>query len=167
MRDDQRLEGVRYFTARISGPRASKVERQAVFLEAIATLPKLTIDYGHFLKKQRTCAYCGRQWVFYEEKMSDVNLAVKLLGDAQDDRFDVALVISADSDLASPVLEVLGRYPKKRVVVVFPPGRRSERLRSIASAAFTVGRKYLKDSQLPDNLRRSDGSVLARPNHWR
>lgn len=167
LRTDQHLVGVRYFTARISGRQKEKRRRQARFLEAIATLPALTIHYGHFLQKTRTCAICGSKWVVYEEKMSDVNLAVSLLGDAQDDRFDTALVVSADGDLAGPVVEVLERYPNKRVVVVFPPNRRSEKLRSIASAAFTVGRKYLKDSQLPEKIIRSDGSLLARPDHWR
>ena len=167
LRTDQHLVGVRYFTARISGRQKEKRRRQARFLEAIATLPALTIHYGHFLQKTRTCAICGSKWVVYEEKMSDVNLAVSLLGDAQDDRFDTALVVSADGDLAGPVVEVLERYPNKRVVVDFPPNRRSEKLRSIASAAFTVGRKYLKDSQLPEKIIRSDGSLLARPDHWR
>ena len=35
--------------------------------------------------------------------MTDVNIAVQLLGDAQDKVFDTAIVISADSDLAGPV----------------------------------------------------------------
>ena len=87
--------------------------------------------------------------------MTDVNIATSLLGDAQDDAFDVAMVLSADSDLSSPVEAVLTRYPKKRVVVVFPPERRSDRLRRVASATFTVGRKVLKDSQLPENVRGS------------
>ena len=78
--------------------------------------------------------------------MTDVNIAVRLLGDAQEDVFDTAILVSADGDLAGPMEAVLDRYKGKRVVAVFPPGRRSDRLRGAATAGFTVGRKVLKDS---------------------
>ena len=35
--------------------------------------------------------------------MTDVNMAVELLSDAQDDEYDVAILVSADSDLAGPI----------------------------------------------------------------
>ena len=38
-----------------------------------------------------------------EEKGSDVNLATYLLVDAFEDRFDVAVIISNDSDLKEPI----------------------------------------------------------------
>ncbi len=167
LRSGQQLVAVRYFTARITRPKNSKAQRQAKYLEALETLPKLTIEYGHFLKKVRECGNCGARWTDYEEKMTDVNLATLLLGDAQDDAFDVAMVLSADSYLSSPIEAVLSRYPEKRVVVVFPPDRRSDRLRKVASAAFTVGRKVLKDSQFPQRIFKTDGRVVERPRKWK
>ena len=99
--------------------------------------------------------------------MTDVNIAVELLGDAQDDRFDTAIVLSADSDLAGPVEAVIERYTDQRVIAVFPPGRRSDRLRRAASISFTLGRKVLKDSQLPERVVKADRFVLVRPQRWR
>ena len=58
--------------------------------------------------------------------MTDVNIAVELLGDAQDDVFDTAMVVSGDSDLYGPIEAVRRRYPHKRVVVAFPPDRVSK-----------------------------------------
>ena len=55
--------------------------------------------------------------------MTDVNISVALLGDAQDDLFDTAMIVSADSDLVGPVQAVLRRYPEKRVLIAFPPRR--------------------------------------------
>ena len=55
--------------------------------------------------------------------MTDVNIAVQLLGDAQDKVFDTAIVISADSDLAGPVQAIRSRYPNKRAIIAFPPER--------------------------------------------
>lgn len=167
LRPGQQLVAVRYFTARITGPKNSKAQRQAKYLEALETLSNLKIVYGHFLKKVRKCGNCGAQWTDYEEKMTDVSLATRLLGDAQDDAFDIAMVLSADSDLSSPIEAVLDRHAEKRVVVVFPPDRRSDRLRKVASAAFTVGRKVLKDSQFPQRIIKPDGQVVERPREWK
>ncbi len=166
VRADQRLAGVRYFTARLTGNQQDKRRRQSTYLEALETHRGLKIHFGHFLAKRRKCRNCGMQWTVYEEKMTDVNVAVELLGDAQDDLFDTAIVLSADSDLAGPVEAALERYSDKRVIAVFPPGRRSDRLRRAASASFTVGRKVLKDSQMPDRVAKPDGFVLERPDRW-
>ena len=167
LRQGQRLAGVRYFTTRIAGNEQAKRRRQSKYLEALASRGGVTIHYGHYLAKRRECRNCGARWTVYEEKMTDVNIAVELLGDAQDDRFDTAIVLSADSDLSGPVEAVIDRYAGKRVIAVFPPRRRSDRLRRAASAAFTVGRKVLKDSQMPDRVVNADGFVLKRPERWR
>ena len=141
LRPGQSLEAVRYFTARIR-PQPNdpgKPARQDTYLQALATLPDLRIHYGYYLAKNRRCSQCGAAWQTYEEKMTDVNIAAELLGDAQDDTFDTAVLISADSDLASPVYAVRRRYPGKRVVAALPPNRASKHLREAASAAFTIG----------------------------
>ena len=167
LRPGQHLAGVRYFTTRITGNEQAKRRRQSIYIEALESCGDVEIHYGHYLAKRRECRNCGLRWTVYEEKMTDVNIAVQLLGDAQDDVFDTAIVLSADSDLAGPVEAVLRRYTGKRVVAVFPPGRRSDRLRRVASSSFTVGRKVLKDSQLPDKVVKADGFVLKRPERWR
>ena len=167
LRPRQRLATVRYFTARIAGRDRGRQRRQAVFLEALETLAGVDIHYGHYLSKPRECRACGARWTIYEEKMTDVNIAVRLLGDAQEDVFDTAILVSVDGDLAGPVEAVLDRYKGKRVVAVFPPGRRSDRLRGAATAGFTVGRKVLKDSQLPPQIVKPGGFVLERPQRWR
>ena len=99
--------------------------------------------------------------------MTDVNIAVELLGDAQDDVFDTAILISADSDLTRPVMAVRQRYPEKRVIVALPPKRNSFRLRKSATASFIIGRRKLSSSQLPDRVTKADGHVLTRPHQWR
>ena len=98
--------------------------------------------------------------------MTDVNIAVALLRDAQADVFDTAIVISADSDLTGPLEAVLQISPEKRVVVAFPPNRASKRLRSVATAAFTLGRKLISDSQFPSSVIDANGYALQKPSRW-
>ena len=168
LRPGQSLVAVRYFTTRVVAELGDpeKPKRQNTYLEALATLPDLRIHYGYFLPKKQNCHRCGATWQSYEEKMTDVNIAVQLLGNAQDNAFDTAIVVSGDSDLTGPVQTVRSRYPDKRVVVAFPPDRASKQLRQVATASFTIGRDTFRDSQLPDQITKPDGFVLTRPPTW-
>ena len=168
LRPGQRLVSVRYFTARVA-PQPGNIEkpvRQNTYLEALATLQDLHIHYGYYVPKEQHCSICRATWQTFDEKMTDVNIAVELLGDAQDDVFDTAIVVSGDGDLASPVRAVRERYPAKRVVVAFPPGRHSAGLRSAATTHFTIGRDVCRDSQLPGLVTTPDGYTLIKPPEW-
>ena len=169
LRSNQRLERVHYFTSRVvlKGGNTGKMVRQTAYLEALENLPDLRIHYGYHLSKEVECFQCGGAWLTYEEKMTDVNIAVQLLCDAYEDAFDVAVVVSADSDLTRPVTAILERFPGKQVVVAFPPNRVSKHLRAAASASLVIGRKRISDSQLPDEIAKPDGYILRRPERWR
>lgn len=168
LKPEQYLVKTRYFTARISADPADpdNAKRQSTYLDVVACEPDTSIVYGHYLAKPRRCFSCGASWQSYEEKKTDVNIAMALLNDASDDLFDVALVISADSDLVPPIESVRHRHPGKRVIVVFPPQRRSHDLARVATAAFPLGRKVIADSQFPDSYTTPAGIVLQRPARW-
>ncbi len=168
LRSDQSLALIRYFTARFRSPVGDPEQyfRQDTYLKALETLPGLTIQYGHHLPKIETCRQCGATWETFEEKMTDVNIAVALLRDAVQNVYDTAIVISADSDLTGPIDTVLQDYPEKRLVVVFPPDRASKQLRSVATATFTLGRKLISDSQFPPRVFDANGYPLHKPSRW-
>ena len=166
---DQILVAVRYFTSRVasSGPHdAGKRRRQDAYLAALATLPSVSIHCGYFAKKPRRCHICGSRWQSYEEKMTDVNMSVKILSDAHADRFDTAVIVSGDGDLTGPVQEVRTLYPDKRVTVAFPPKRKSNSLQDAATSSFTIGRDAFRDSQFPDAIVKPDGYLISRPARW-
>lgn len=169
LRPGQQLVLTKYFTSRVSTKPhdPDKPKRQNIYLEALTTLSDFRMFFGHYLQKAVSCRFCGATWTDYDEKMTDVNIATELLADALDDRFDTALLISADSDLTRPLEVVRARFPQKRVVVVFPPGRSSERLKQAASAFFTIGRAVLADAQFPDEVCKPGGFLLRRPREWR
>ena len=98
--------------------------------------------------------------------MTDVNIAVKILSDANAARFDTAVIVSGDGDLTGAIEEVRTEYPDKRVIIAFPPGHRSDNLRNAANGHITIGRDALRDSQLPDVIIKLDGYPLARPVEW-
>ena len=99
--------------------------------------------------------------------MTDVNIAVQLMTDAFQDRFDTAILISADSDLVSPVRAVRRLFPSKRVVVAFPPDRESGELKKYANGFIYIGRDALAKSPLPNSVIKPNGYALRRPASWR
>lgn len=178
LRADQQLVYTKYFTARISGGWAGdspkwarhldvKRRRQSVFLDALDTLEEFQRYDGHFLGKTIRCRACGATWRTHEEKMTDVQIATEMLTDAFNDRFDTALLISADSDLVPPTLAVRRMFPEKRILVAFPPSRTSVELGKAANASLVIGRAKLARSQFPDLVKKADGFVLRRPAEWR
>mgnify|MGYP005853072729 CR=1 FL=1 len=98
--------------------------------------------------------------------MTDVNISVELMKDAFQDRFDVAFLVSADSDLAGSVQAVRQLFPGKKVISVFPPGRFSFAFKKASTGVLHIGHVELSKSLFPDQVAR-DGILLKRPDSWR
>lgn len=166
LKPHQILTATKYFTSIISGP-PDKQRRQATFLEALATLPDFHLYHGHYLTDSVTCKRCGFAYTTHHEKMTDVNIATELLCDAFADTYDVALLISADSDLVSPIKRVRCLFPRKRIIVVFPPARRSNALKNAAHILLHLDQSTLARSVFADQVTNAAGYVLHRPSSWR
>ena len=164
LKPNQILIESKYFTTIVKRP-DDKRRRQQVFLEALQTLSNLSIFYGHFLSDSVTCRRCGHTYTTHHEKMTDVNISVELMKDAFQDRFDLALLISADSDLVSPVRTVQQLFPQKKVIAIFPPGRFSLALKSVSSRILRIGHVELSKSMFPDQVIKN-GIILQRPVSW-
>ncbi|MGD1001564.1 MAG: NYN domain-containing protein [Candidatus Brocadiia bacterium] len=169
LKPDQVLARTKYFTSRVSGSHhdLDKSHRQAIYLEALETLPEFRIYYGHYLQSSVLCPHCKRSWMAPEEKMTDVNIAVEMMTDAFQNQFDTAILVSGDSDLAAPLEAIKRLFPAKKVIVAFPAGRISNRLARLAYASFVIGRTKYAKSLFPDMVPKPGGFVLCRPINWR
>ena len=119
---------IRYFTA-IVEPRGDpqRPARQRLYLRALRTIPVLTIHLGKFMPrtKIRPLASNPTQFVAIldtEEKGTDVNIATYMMLDGYEGRYEQAVVISNDADLALPVSTIAANLPNlhKPVGVVNP-----------------------------------------------
>lgn len=177
---------IKYFTARVV-PRPGKPDtavRQQTYLRALATLPGVQVYLGHYLSHARRMPLAapgggvlrdanGRvlfaNVLREEEKGSDVNLAAHLMHDAHRGEFDVAVVITNDSDLATPI-ELVRRDLGLPVGVVNPhamsPGsRQSKQLARAASFLKEVRQGGLRKCQFPPVLTDQAGTFI-RPASW-
>jgi len=136
------------------------------------TLPNLEIIYGHFLshKVRMPSANPGAghpktvEVIKTEEKGSDVNLAVHLLNDAYQRRYECAAVISGDSDLLTAV-QVVKNELGKPVGVLNPQKRPSRMLQKHSIFYKHIRPVVLAASQFPAKLKDELGS-FSKPAGW-
>ena len=165
LKPHQVLLHTKYFTSRVRN-NPNKEKRQKTYIEAIETLLDCNIYYGHYQSQVEQCRICGHSYPYANEKMTDVNNAVEILTDAYSDKFDMALLITGDSDLVPPIRAVHKLFNNKRVFVAFPPNRFNISVKDAAKGSLMIGRKKLKDSQFAEKVKKKDGFVLMRPTEW-
>ena len=167
------ISRVKYFTANVS-PTASdpdKAIHQQSYLKALSTVtPTIEIIKGQFTthqvtKKLVTPIGSIRHVEIYDrkEKGSDVNLAAHLLNDAWLDKFDCAIVVSADSDLAEAIRLVRRHHSTKVVGVFFPTRTNSKELTACATFVRRITTAALAASQMPPNIA---GTKVHKPADW-
>ena len=133
----------------------------------------MTIHYGQFLvhpviarlvKPKKTGGRSVRVYKV-EEKGSDVNLATQLLLDGFRQDYEVAIVISGDTDLVGPIRAV--RTELNLEVGVFNPYQRSSKeLQDAASFYKPVDLTILPRCQFPPTLVDADGRTIRKPASW-
>lgn len=166
LRPGQELLEVRYFTARVRNDAEGEL-RQSAYLDALEHhCPRVRLVQGRFLEKLHECWTCGATWVGYEEKETDVNIAVSLIEDAVRDRYDIAIVVSADSDLRPAVGAVKRLSPGKLILAAFPPRRHSRLLARAVDGHVSISHSKIRNAQLPAKVMTAGGVVLQRPAYW-
>jgi hypothetical protein len=176
------IQSVRYYTARISGRfDPSAPARQQTYLEALKTVPEITVHMGNFLVTKLWAGLVhppqmrggsipqftppfpdvAKVWKT-EEKGSDVNLGSHLVRDAFQGNFDVAAVLSNDTDLVEPiriVTEELGIPVGLLCPVLKPAGG----LEEVASFIRHIRIQHLQTAQFPNRI---PGTSITRPVSW-
>lgn len=170
--EGQALEKVVYFTA--TPLSVGKSKRQSAFLNANKALngERFEIVRGKYMEKSIVCKYCGADISQPEEKRTDVNISVRMVGDAAHNVADIYALISADSDLIPPVSYILENFPKAQVKVYFPP---SDFSKDIRDALLAVGRRptllkksfyFFDRAHMPDEVIVGNDKYAC-PDSWR
>ncbi len=181
---ENRISRIRYYTARVSGrtnPQAPA--RQQVYLDALATIPELVVHMGAFISSTKFAGLVHppdfrpalqdglrEPWPTVvrvhktEEKGSDVNLACHLLLDAFRDAFDVAVVLSNDSDLVEPI-RIATQELGKIVGLLSPVGNPNPELKRFASFIRRISPGHLAAAQFPDPIRIGTDEI-RKPSAW-
>lgn len=175
LRPTNDITRIRYFTAMISGKLDHDgPNRQQTFLRALRTIPEITIHKGSFLASRKWARLASAPPNLFrpipevvsilrtEEKGSDVNLASWLLRDAFKDEFDVAVVVSNDTDLVEPIRMVTQEVGRP-VGLICPASKPARSLTEVATFCRFVTNARLAAAQFPDEL---PGTTIRKPVAW-
>lgn len=162
----QELIRVNYFSAKSQEPKQAK--RQDFFFSANRMNPLFTLHLGRYLQKGILCTNCLTTFQTFEEKETDVRIAVTLIGDVIKDECDISIIVSADSDLTPPINFIREVKPHQKIFVYFPPNRFSSNLQSLSDNTRTLQNfeQYFKESLLPEEVELPSGYKVKRPANW-
>ena len=123
---------------------------------------------GKFKDKDRKCSKCGYRWKSHEEKETDVNIALALVNLAYQDKYDRALLISNDSDLAPAIHMVRNYFPHKNITTIVPPHyRHSNELIQASSYKAKITVEHLQRCSMPEHVLDAGGNlIVTRPSEY-
>jgi len=172
LKPDCQILKIKYFTALVlpTDTDRDKHIRQQTFIRALeALIPEMQVYYGRFLESRKWLPLVNpvgaarfAEVIRMEEKGSDVNLGVHLVHDAAQDRYDVAAVVSNDSDLAEALRIAREDYHKK-IGVISPFHPIAGYLKEHASFFRYIRPKTLEASQLPNPI---PNASIRKPSAW-
>jgi uncharacterized LabA/DUF88 family protein len=119
-RRTEALTEVRYFSAPVTHLSQKARTSQSRYLENLANSGVL-ITLGNFKRKQAHCPLCGANHWKYEEKETDVNLALAIVSIATAKLANILLIFSADTDLVPAIKMAQKISPDMEIRVVSTP----------------------------------------------
>lgn len=168
------IGALKYFTARVSArPNdPNQPVRQQTYIRALGTIPNLEVIYGTFYEKTRWRPLANPaqgqnpyvEIIETTEKGSDVNLASHLLFDGFHNHYDIAVIISNDSDLLEPIRMVKDEL-NKPIGLINPQKHPSKRLLPHLTFIKQIRTGVLRISQFPQTLTDANGT-FHKPSAW-
>ena len=173
IRQHDEIRVIRYFTA--FWPDESG-ERHKVYAGALSQLPIVDVRAGRYKKKSircqvRECRYAGnRVFRSYEEKETDVSIALAMLDDAYQKKCEAMILVTADSDLVPAINLVKDRFPDIRIIAYIPgPHKRFQtaiHIRTACDDSRLFPANLLPKFQLPQDIVADGGRTYRKPSQW-
>lgn len=158
-----KLVETHFFTA-IATWNKNKALRHENYIKALEHF-NINVVKGKFREKFPRCRNCGQTYKTYEEKETDVNIAIHLLEFAFLNKYDTALILSGDSDLVNAI-DTVRKIFNKKVIIIIPPKRKANHLIKNSDNHFKIKEIHLRNNQLPNSITLSNNTVITKPQEW-
>jgi len=165
LQKQDQVADVFYFTALVTWSYEKK-KRHKLFIQANESFGVKTI-YGNFKPRPQRCPICKKSYSVFEEKETDVNLAIELYRQACNNSYDTAVILSGDSDLIPAINAVKKKFPQKKVGILIPPDKKVDALKCVVDFPWKIKNRHLSASLLPDSINLADGSQILCPEQWK
>jgi hypothetical protein len=165
-----RLTAVYWFTAYVPWKSPSGLAKKARHRKLVAVNKQLgvVVEWGKFRPITRRCrAQCRGEYRTYEEKRTDVKIALFIQKLAYENAYTKGIVVSGDTDLAPAIEMVVALNPQITFVNVIPIGQSSAELSRLQNTSQThMSLQDLAASRLPDAVVLRSGGKLDCPMEW-
>lgn len=167
--DGQVLHKVKYFTA--PPKNLLKRSKQSALFGANKILNDSTFEVinGHYADKFINCqAICKKTFKVPEEKCTDVNISLGIIGDCLNKEVDIVVLVTADSDQVSTVKFIQKNFPQIKIKLYFPPDRKSNELKSLFKQIVYLENheEKFKNSRMPFEVK-DDNKKYTKPVDWK
>ena len=167
----QTLQKVFYFSAPDHDP--DRRLRQEILFRAnkLMNPVRFEVIYGKYYKKNLMCKLCTGRYKTHEEKRTDVNICAYMMSDCALNNIDAVILVSADSDLITPIELIRRDYPNKKLRLFFPPLLQSRELTNVMKVIkkepiyLSRHKQKFITSLLPDVVSK-DNTTLTIPDKW-
>ncbi|UOR02047.1 NYN domain-containing protein [Leucobacter allii] len=168
LRPESSLVQVKYFTAMVRGDPGAQ-SRQDRYISSLRALHPgaFTAVMGKYMEKRRRCRNCEASWTTYEEKQTDVNIAVHLVADVAARRADTYMLLTADTDVIPAVRMAASLDPQATILAQFPPRRESSALKRMMRSSRQITLATIRAAQIPDVAVAPNGKTFSRPEKWK
>ncbi len=164
---DSVIQNVYYFSAYADHLNDPGIRRRheayKMCLESTSIIPVM----GRFKPKEIRCANCSCLFTRYEEKETDVAIAIKLYELVCTDACDTVVLVTGDTDIIPAVKAAKAIGPSKLIIFAFPYKRENRELQQLSPGSFKMGMKNYLKHQFDDNVQLSNGITVSRPAEWR
>jgi len=159
----EKIQTVYYFSA-LTSWLPERAKKHLSYIHALRTVGVKDI-LGKFTIRERKCPLCTKCFQSHEEKKTDINIAITLLTDGMADKFDTALILSGDSDLAPVITKLKTLCPNKKVGIMVPQNQSAMNLKQHADFFKKIQDRDLKKSLLSEQVT-YNGKIITAPTGW-
>ena len=168
----QSLQKVFYFSA-IDHVQDRSIRQAKLFsANKLINPDRFEVIYGKYYQKTLKCKLCTGRYKTHEEKRTDVNICAYMMSDCALNNADAIMLVSADSDLITPIELMRRDYPAKKLRLFFPPSANSHELtnimKSIRKEPIHLSRHKQKfiNSILPEVVSK-ESKTFTIPEKWK
>lgn len=160
--NDEEIADIFFFTARPVHTPCDVQQRYSSLMIAYQRFLSIRAVYGKFKKKMLQCKACGARWPKHEEKESDVNLAVYIVREAYEEKYDSAFIVTQDSDL-EPAVKLTEAVRPGFLRLLTPPGILPSReiSRAVHGRVSQIKQIHLERSLMNGTYCDASGAVIV------
>lgn len=141
------------------------LERHRTYVLALQATG-VEVALGRFKARSRSCPRCRHRYQGYEEKETDVAIAIRIVELALSPACDTTVVVTGDTDILPAIRAARKLASAKQVWIGSPYRRHNRELRQHATGGFKIRPDAYLRHQLPDPVLARDGTVIPKPATW-